>query len=226
MKKLIISLLALVIGGCAAPEPKNQSNPVSVAPYEQQPPLQYADTGTIDNVSPSLNTVLANQNIINIVNSNGETCEASYDIDKKGRDIGLNFTCPSGQKGVGYYNTFSNNQYYGAVRFDDGYITSVDSPELPESLRGLAVGRIKSASDSYAKGSASSAGGITCAGYWSPYANRDRDGDGIECEPDDRSSYSARPSSSYSGGGSVRVKGYYRKDGTYVRSHTRRRRRR
>ena len=70
-----------------------------------------------------------------------------------------------------------------------------------------------------ASGTSLVSGGLTCEGYWSPHANRDRDGDGIECEWDDRGATST--SGSYSSG-TVRVRGYYRRDGTYVRSHTRR----
>lgn len=68
-------------------------------------------------------------------------------------------------------------------------------------------------------------GGITCDGVYSAYANRDRDGDGIECErPPSTASIGVVPRyvPTYSVG-RVHVRGYYRKDGTYVRSHTRRR---
>ncbi|MDA8707928.1 hypothetical protein N9M10_00995 [Hellea sp.] len=63
-------------------------------------------------------------------------------------------------------------------------------------------------------------GGITCDGRWSRYANRDRDGDGIECEWGENTA----PSTNYGNysSGSTYVRGYYRKDGTYVRGHRRR----
>lgn len=66
-------------------------------------------------------------------------------------------------------------------------------------------------------------GGITCDGRWSAYANRDRDGDGIECEWGENSvrtkKYTPRSS------GSTYVRGYRRKDGTYVKAHRRKKRR-
>ncbi len=73
---------------------------------------------------------------------------------------------------------------------------------------------------------AGSSGGLTCDGVWSAHANNDRDGDGRACEMPNRTPSIGATSAARSYGGSGRVRGYYRKDGTYVRSHTRRARRR
>lgn len=69
---------------------------------------------------------------------------------------------------------------------------------------------------------------ITCEGRISSYAKNDRDGDGIPCEAQGGRRpgiglFILRALRDGLSSGPIHVRGYRRRDGTYVRSHTRRR---
>lgn len=95
---------------------------------------------------------------------------------------------------------------FGDCRIRNGYLVQspvyefiLDCPNsavTPKSLAGIAGGGSDRVNEPSIDNTRSS-GGITCDGVYSPYANRDRDGDGIECEWDEdtRSAAPARSSS-------------------------------